>query len=326
MNFYSFNINFRLVKFTNKIFFMSKTAFIFPGQGSQAVGMGKDLFEKFDAAAELYRKADEIMGFHISNLCFDGPADVLKETHITQPALYIHSYILTRLIGDKIKADVTAGHSLGEYTANAYADTFSFEDGLRLVKKRGELMKNSGQIQPGTMAAIIGLDSDKVNELCEKASEGKTVQPANYNCPGQIVISGDIEAVQRAMKIAKEEYGVRMAKQLEVSGAFHSDLMLTSAEELRVAIDKTSFHNAKIPVYCNVEAEPLENLELIKNALYRQLMSSVKWDDCVRHMIKDGVKKFYEIGSGKVLTGLVKKIDSSVECFNISSAADLEQI
>lgn len=305
---------------------MSKIAFIFPGQGSQAVGMGKDIYDKYDLAAELYHKADEIMGIHISNLCFNGPAEILKETHITQPALYIHSYILTRLIGDKIKADVTAGHSLGEYTANAYAESFSFEDGLRLVKKRGELMKNSGVQQPGTMAAIIGLDDTKVTEVCDKAAEGKIVQPANYNSPGQIVISGDVEAVHRAMKIAKEEYGARMVKELEVSGAFHSNLMLTSAEELRIAIDSTNFNTAKIPVFSNVEAEPFENKDKIKNALYRQLMSSVKWETCVRNMINAGATKFYEIGSGKVLTGLVKKINPNVECFNISTVQDLENL
>lgn len=305
---------------------MSKIAFIFPGQGSQAVGMGKDIFDKYEIAREMYHKADEIMGFHISGLCFEGPADVLKETHITQPALYIHSYILTRLIGDKLKADVTAGHSLGEYTANAYAESFSFEDGLRLVKKRGELMKNSGLQQPGTMAAIIGLDDTKVTEVCDKAGEGKIVQPANYNSPGQIVISGDVEAVHRAMKIAKEEYGARMVKELEVSGAFHSNLMLTSAEELRFAINATNFSNAKIPVYSNVEAEPFENKDKIKNALYRQLMSSVKWETCIRNMVHAGASKFYEIGSGKVLTGLVKKINPQVECFNISTAEDIEQL
>jgi [acyl-carrier-protein] S-malonyltransferase len=288
--------------------------------------MGKDIFEKYDIANELYHKADEIMGFHISNLCFEGPADVLKETHITQPALYIHSYILTRLIGDRIKADVTAGHSLGEYTANAYAESFSFEDGLRLVKKRGELMRDSGIQQPGTMAAIIGVDENKVKDICDKAGEGKIVQPANYNCPGQIVISGDIEAVQRAMKIAKEEYGARMVKQLEVSGAFHSNLMMTSAEELRIAITNTNFSNARIPVFANVEAEPFENKDKIKNALYRQLMSTVKWEASVNNMIHAGVTKFYEIGSGKVLTGLVKKINPDVKCFNISSAADLDNL
>lgn len=288
--------------------------------------MGKDIFEKYDIANELYHKADEIMGFHISNLCFEGPTDVLKETHITQPALYIHSYILTRLIGDRIKADVTAGHSLGEYTANAYAESFSFEDGLRLVKKRGELMRDSGIEQPGTMAAIIGVDENKVKDICDKAGEGKIVQPANYNCPGQIVISGDIEAVQRAMKIAKEEYGARMVKQLEVSGAFHSNLMHSSAEELRIAINNTNFSNAKIPVFANVEAEPFENKDKIKNALYRQLMSTVKWEASVNNMIHAGVTRFYEIGSGKVLTGLVKKINPDVKCFNISSAADLDNL
>lgn len=288
--------------------------------------MGKDIFEKYDIANELYNKADEIMGFHISNLCFEGPVDMLKETHITQPALYIHSYILTKLIGDRIKADVTAGHSLGEYTANAYAESFSFEDGLRLVKKRGELMRDSGIQQPGTMAAIIGLDENKVKDICDKAGEGKIVQPANYNCPGQIVISGDIEAVHRAMKIAKEDYGARMVKELEVSGAFHSNLMMTSAEELRIAINNTNFSNAKIPVFANVEAEPFENKDKIKNALYRQLMATVKWEASINNMIHAGATKFYEIGSGKVLTGLVKKINPNVKCFNISNAADLDNL
>ncbi len=305
---------------------MSKIAFIFPGQGSQAVGMGKDIYDKYDLAKELYNKADEIMGIHLSSICFEGPSEILKETHITQPALYVHSYILTKLIGDKIKANLTAGHSLGEYTANAYAESFSFEDGLKLVKKRGELMKNSGIQQPGTMAAIIGLTEDQVYDICDKASEGKILQPANFNSPGQIVISGDVEAIYRAMKIAKEEYKARMVKQLEVSGAFHSDLMHTSAGELRMAIDSTNFNNAKIPVYCNVEADSLENHDLIKNALYRQLMSTVKWEQCIINMIEAGASKFYEIGSGKVLTGLVKKINPNVECINISTAEDLENL
>ena len=318
---------------------MSKSAFVFPGQGSQSVGMGKDLYEKYPEAKNLYDKADEIMGIHISKLCFEGTAEALKETNITQPALYIHSYILSQLMGDKVIPFAAAGHSLGEYTAHAFAGTFSFEDGLRLVKKRGELMKNSGDVRKGSMAALIGLNAAQIDEICEKASGGhpevvdevmdplndySIVQPANYNCPGQIIISGDEKAVKRAIDIAKTEYNCRLAKELEVSGAFHSQLMVPAAEDLRVALDSTNFNNSNIPVYSNVEAEPSIEKEMIRQFLYRQLMSPVKWENIIHNMIRNGVSKFYEIGSGSVLTGLIKKIDKSVELVNISNADHLE--
>ena len=321
---------------------MSKIAFVFPGQGSQSVGMGKDLYEKYPAARSYYDAADDIMGIHISKLCFDGPADALKETNITQPALYIHSYILTHLMDmkkEKVSVFAAAGHSLGEYTANAFAKTFSFEDGLRLVKKRGELMKNSGDVRKGSMAALIGLDAKTIDEICEKASGGhpdthgenedplndySIVQPANYNCPGQIIISGDKKAIERAINIAKTEYNCRLAKELEVSGAFHSQLMVPAAEDLRIALDSTTFNDALIPVYSNVEAEPSVEKEMIRQNLYRQLMSPVKWENIINNMIRNGVSKFYEIGSGSVLTGLIKKIDKSVELVNISTAEHIE--
>ena len=306
---------------------MSLIAFVFPGQGSQTVGMGKDLFEKFDFAKKIYAQADEIMEMHLSKISFEGPSEILKETQITQPALFVHSYVLFSLLNDKIQANATAGHSLGEYTANLYAKSFDFEKGLRLVKTRGRLMKNSGEIQPGTMAALIGLNESQAKEICEKASENDIVVPANFNCPGQIVISGDISAIERAIIIAKAEpYKCKIAKKLEVSGAFHSPLMQTSDEELRVALTNTEFNDAKIPVYTNVEGVPITNKDIIKNALYRQLISPVKWEDSMRNMMKDGVTKFYEIGSGKVLTGLIKKINPEAEIINISNLSDLENI
>jgi len=306
---------------------MNAIAFVFPGQGSQAVEMGKDLYEKYEEVKNIYQEADEIMKMNLSSISFKGPFELLRETHITQPALFVHSYALLKLLPDKLKATCAAGHSLGEYTANVYANSFNFEEGLKLVKTRGQLMKNSGEIHKGTMAALIGLNEKQVTEICEKAAQNQIVQPANFNCPGQIVISGDVNAIERAIIIAKEEpYNCRIAKKLEVSGAFHSELMRTSDDELRIALDKVDFKNAEIPIYTNVEGLPISDMNHIKNALYRQLISSVKWETSIRNMIADGVKKFYEIGSGRVLTGLIKKIDKEVKIYNISNSDDVEKL
>lgn len=301
------------------------TAYIFPGQGSQYVGMGKDLFEQSEEARALFRKADEVLGFSLSQICFQGPEEELKQTKNTQPAIYVHSIILASLVEKGQMArqgGMAAGHSLGEYSALVYAGALSFEDGLRLVRLRGELMQKAGTDHPGTMAAVVGLEPPIVEEVCREASAEGVVQPANLNSPGQIVISGSVAGVRKGMEIAKQR-GAKLAKELQVSGAFHSPLMASAGDGLKAALAKTGIRDAEIPVYANVTARPVRKAEEIRSLLYRQLTSAVRWEESVRNMVADGAVQFVEIGPGKVLQGLVKRIDPTVQVKGIEKITDL---
>jgi [acyl-carrier-protein] S-malonyltransferase len=305
---------------------MSK-AFVFPGQGSQYVGMGQDLFESYPEVRDLYLKSGEILGYDISAVSFEGPEEKLKQTYITQPAIVVHSAAIILLLKNKkIEAGFAAGHSLGEFSALIYAGALSFEDGLKLVQLRGELMQKAGEENKGTMAAIVGLDTKTVERICKEASASGIVQVANFNSPGQIVISGSVEGVRKAMELAKKNKA-KLVKELVVHGAFHSPLMESAREDFRVALDFTDFNKVKIPVYTNVTGMPITQftgLEEIKESLYNQLTSSVRWNESIMNMIKDGAKEFIEIGPGKVLQGLVKRIDNTVIVKGFDKADNLK--
>ncbi|WP_224484056.1 ACP S-malonyltransferase [Robertkochia aurantiaca] len=285
-------------------------AYVFPGQGAQFTGMGKDLFDKSPEAMKLFHEANEILGFPITEIMFEGSADDLKETKVTQPAIFLHSVILSKVMGDSFKPDMVAGHSLGEFSALVANGTLKFEDGLRLVSRRALAMQKACELKPSTMAAVLGLEDQVVEQVCED-TEGIVV-PANYNCPGQLVISGEIDAVNLACEALKEK-GARRALVLPVGGAFHSPLMEPAREDLARAIEETKFSKPICAVYQNVSTKAETDPERIKENLISQLTAPVKWTQSVQQMLSDGARSFIEVGPGKVLQGLVKKIDRSAE-------------
>ena len=302
---------------------MTKKAFLFPGQGSQYIGMAKDLFEQSVEAKEMIKTADDALGVHLSYIMFNGPEDELKQTEYTQPAIFLHSVVLASIIRT-LHPDAAAGHSLGEYSALVTAGSIQFYDAVKLVRLRGQAMQKAGMENPGTMAAIIGLVPSIVIECCKEASSDGVVQPANFNSPGQIVISGSIEGVKKAMEICKLK-GARLVKELVVSGAFHSPLMKPAQVILKDAMESTPVYDARLPVYANVTALPVIEKEKIQNLLYEQLDSPVRWEETISNMINDGIDEFYEIGPGKVLQGLVKRINPDVKCFGIDKFSDMEK-
>jgi [acyl-carrier-protein] S-malonyltransferase len=301
---------------------MVKTAFIFPGQGSQYVGMGKDLYGGNVTAKALFDTADETLGFSISKICFEGPEEELKQTKNTQPAIFLHSIVLFNLINNK-QFEMTAGHSLGEYSALVAAGALTFEDGLKLVRLRGELMQQAGVEHPGMMAAIVGLDSKIVNELCAEASSNGIVQTANFNSSEQVVVSGSVAGVQKVMELAKT-HGAKIVKELPVSGAFHSPLMESAQAGLKSVLDRTEIRDAEVPVYANVTARPMRSADEIRNLLIRQIISPVRWKESVVSMITDGAASFVEIGPGKVLQGLVKRINRNVNTVGLEKLSDIQ--
>ena len=300
--------------------------FLFPGQGSQIVGMGKDFYDQFEFARSVYAQADEFLGYSISDVSFNGPEEKLKQTLNTQPALYVHSTIIAKLLKEKgIHGAAAAGHSLGEFSALCYGEAFDFQDGLSLVKERARLMQEAGEKNPGSMAAIIGMQAEDVMALCIEARDVGIVQPANYNAPTQVVVSGSVEGVDRAMEMARER-GAKRVIQLPVSGAFHSPLMASAVTHFGEMLQQTEIRNPGIPVYANVTATAVSNPEEICNLLHHQLTHSVRWVETIQNMIQSGIRRFIEVGAGKVLSGLVKRINSDIEVSQCGTVGAFEKM
>jgi [acyl-carrier-protein] S-malonyltransferase len=303
-----------------------KTAFLFPGQGAQTVGMGADIAHSFHAAAQVYQKANDIVGFELSRICFEGPAEKLNTTTISQPAIFVTSVALLEVFKTnpetkKIIPNITAGLSLGEYTALYAAGAISFEDALVLVQKRGQAMQAAADASEGAMVSIIGLYEEKVQQLCTQASQGELLQPVNFNCPGQIVVSGTKAACQRATELA-EKYGAIKAIPLQVAGAFHTEMMSSAADALSRALKNTQISDpsdtSQIKTIANIDAEYYTNAEKIRRGLTKQLTCPILWQKCMERLLADGVENFYEIGPGCVLTGLMKRINRKTKVINIS--------
>lgn len=287
-----------------------KTVFVFPGQGAQFTGMGQDLYNHSAETKAMFETANEMLGFRITDVMFSGTDEDLKQTQVTQPAIFLHSVILAKAMGDRFAPDMVAGHSLGEFSALVAAGGLGFEDGLRLVSQRANAMQKACELQPSTMAAILGLDDFTVEDICQRVSE--VVVPANYNCPGQLVISGSIAGIDKACELLLEA-GAKRALKLNVGGAFHSPLMEAAKVELQTAIEAVEINEPRSPIYQNVDAKPHTDPTEIKHNLIEQLTGAVRWKQTVLHMIEDGAGSFVEVGPGNVLQGLVKKIHRQVE-------------
>lgn len=300
-------------------------ALLFPGQGSQFVGMGRDLVERFPVAREVFEEADDALGISLSRLAWEGPETELTATHNAQPAILTHSVAVYRVLAEEL-GDVrfAAGHSLGEFSAYVAASSLSFADAVRTVRRRGELMYQSGQERPGTMAAVLGLEDEVVERVCQEASASDGVcVPANYNSPGQLVISGDVPAVERAIELAKAA-GARRALPLNVSGAFHSPLMAVAEAGLAAQLDSVALETPRFPVVSNVDAAPVVDASTARDRLVRQLTSPVRWTACMRTILDAGVTQFVELGPGSVLSGLLKRIDRAAESQALGTAAELD--
>ncbi|MBN1505557.1 MAG: ACP S-malonyltransferase [Sedimentisphaerales bacterium] len=305
-----------------------KTAFLFPGQGAQTVGMGADVAAAFPAAADLFARANQVVGFDLREVCFGGPADRLNSTTISQPAIFVTSAALLAAIqaNTQLKPDVAAGLSMGEYTALYAAGAFSFEDGLRLVTKRGEAMQSAADATKGGMVSVLGLDEDKVRQLCDEARAGELLEPVNFNCPGQIVVSGAIGACERAERLA-EKYGAIKAVRLEVAGAFHTDMMTPAARALKQALSQTTIAlPSAVRTIANITAEYYRDPASVVEGLTRQLTNAILWQKCMERLVADGIQEFYEIGPGRVLTGLMKRINRRAKVTNISNLSSLSAV